>query len=169
MAMRIRKLGDPVLRERCRQVDDLDAEARKLIEEMCDALGEEPGRAGLAASQIGVLKRLFVYDIGYGPRCAVNPEILEGTGEETNEEGCLSLPGVTVEVPRFSNVKVSCRTATGMNVVIEAEDFPARLMQHECDHLDGVLIIDRCDSQERKRALDEYQEMELRKAMPESG
>lgn len=167
MALKIRILGDPVLRERSHHVEELDAEARGIIDEMADTLAAEPGRAGLAASQVGILKRLFVYDLGAGPRCAINPEIVAGTGEEALEEGCLSLPGVSVEVSRFTNVMVSCRTGTGMKIIIEAEDFPARLMQHECDHLDGVLIVDRCDSEERKRALDEYQELAIRRAMPE--
>lgn len=167
MALRIRKLGDPVLREKSRTVEEFDAEARELISDMADTLSEKPGRAGLAAPQVGVLKRLFVYDLGYGPRCLINPEIVAAQGEQPNEEGCLSLPGIYITVPRFERVRVKCTTPSGHNVVIEAEDFPARLMQHECDHLDGVLIIDRCDDEERKRALEEYQELEVKKALPD--
>ena len=167
MAMRIRTLGDPVLREKSRPLEEVDAETRGLIEDMADTLCQEPGRVGLAAPQVGVLKRLFVYDLGHGPRCLVNPEIVEAEGEQPNEEGCLSLPGIYITVPRYQKVKVKCSTPSGHNVVIEAEDFPARLMQHECDHLDGVLIIDRCDEDERKRAFEELQELELRKTLPD--
>jgi peptide deformylase len=108
-----------------------------------------------------------VYDLGLGPRCVINPEIFASSGEESNEEGCLSLPGLSVEVRRFRKVSVRCVTASGHNITIEAEDYPARLMQHECDHLDGILIIDRCDDEERKRALVAYQELELLRALPD--
>ena len=168
MALGIRKLGDPVLRERSREIDSFDAEARELIDQMWETLSDAPGRVGLAAVQVGVLKRLFVYDLGYGPRCLLNPEIVSGSGEKPNDEGCLSLPGVYVAVPRFESVKVKCTTPSGHNVFIEAEEFPARVMQHECDHLDGVLIIDRCDAEEKKRALEEYGELEMRKALPDA-
>ena len=168
MALRIRTLGDPVLREKSRTVEEFDAEAKELISEMADTLYEQPGRAGLAAPQVGVLKRLFVYDLGHGPRCLINPEIIAAEGGQPNEEGCLSLPGIYITVPRYARVRVSCHTPSGHKVVIEAADFPARLMQHECDHLDGVLIIDRCDDEERKRALEEYQELELNKALPDA-
>jgi peptide deformylase len=167
LALRIRTLGDPVLRERAHRVEGLDDEAADLIEAMGETLGAEPGRAGLAATQVGVLKRIFVYDLGLGPRCVINPEIFASSGEESNEEGCLSLPGLSVEVRRFRKVSVRCVTASGHNITIEAEDYPARLMQHECDHLDGILIIDRCDDEERKRALVAYQELELLRALPD--
>lgn len=166
MALRIRTLGDPVLRERSRELTEIDAEARELVKEMADTLAAEPGRVGLAATQVGVLKRLFVYDFGYGPRCLINPEIVDVEGVEPHDEGCLSLPGIYVKVPRNTRVAARCVTPSGHRVIIEAEGFPARVMQHECDHLDGVLIIDRCDSEERKRALEEYQELEIRRAMP---
>ena len=166
LALKIRTLGDPVLRERSRELSEIDSDARSLINEMSDTLASEPGRVGLAAPQVGVLKRLFVYDFGCGPRCMVNPEIVEAEGEEQNDEGCLSLPGIYVNVERHSRVVTKCVTPSGHNVLIEAEGFPARVMQHECDHLDGVLILDRCDSEERKRALEEYQELEIRRAMP---
>lgn len=166
MALSIRKLGDPVLREKCRGLEEINSEVRGLIREMADTLEAAPGRAGLAAPQVGVLKRLFVYDFGYGTRCLINPEVTEGEGSEPNEEGCLSLPGISVTVPRYEMIKTACVTPSGHNITIEAEGFPARLLQHECDHLDGILIIDRCDSEERKRALEEYQELEIRKAVP---
>jgi peptide deformylase len=154
--MRIRVYGEPVLREKSSDVDKVDGELRDLIREMSDTLCDEPGRVGLAAPQVGVSRRLFVYDFGYGPRCVINPEIVEGVGEQLSEEGCLSFPGIYVTVPRYQRVRARCFTPSGHDIEIEAEDFPARVLQHECDHLDGVLIIDRCDSEERTRALEEF-------------
>lgn len=168
MGLRIRTFGDPVLREECRDLEKIDSEVRALVREMSDTLGESSGRVGLAAPQVGVLKRLFVYDFGSGPRCLINPRVIEGAGEEIGDEGCLSFPGVYVSIPRFEKVRTRCVTPSGHNIVIEAEGFPARVLQHECDHLDGVLIIDRCDAEERARLLDELQDIELRKTVPEA-
>ncbi|HEY5527108.1 MAG TPA: peptide deformylase [Candidatus Anoxymicrobiaceae bacterium] len=167
MALRIRIFGDPVLREKCEPLDKIDPEVRELMAQMADTLGASSGRVGLAAPQVGVTKRLFVYDLGRGPRCLINPEVIAGEGELPNEEGCLSFPGVYVTVPRYERVRTRCVTPSGHNIVIEAQDFAARLMQHECDHLDGVLIIDRCDAEERERALAEFRDMEERDALPD--
>jgi len=163
MILEIRTLGDPVLRENCRDVDSLDNEVKSLIQDMGETLSSSPGRIGLAASQVGVLKRLFVYDLGYGTRCLINPEIIESEGEDLCEEGCLSVPGIYVEVPRFERVKVRCTLPSGHRIILENEGLPARVVQHECDHLDGVLIVDRCDPEERRRALEEYQELSLQR------
>jgi peptide deformylase len=160
LALPIRKLGDPVLREKCREVEEVDDETRDLIREMGETLKLAAGH-GLAAPQVGAVKRLFVYDAGHGPRCIVNPEIVEATGEDIFEEGCLSLRGVQVPIVRPSSVRVRCTTPSGQRVVIEPGGFLSRVFQHEIDHLEGVLIIDRCDEEERKRALAEYQELEL--------
>jgi peptide deformylase len=111
---------------------------------------------------------MFVYDFGYGPRCLINPRIIEGEGEQTGDEGCLSFPGIYVTVTRFDRIKTSCFTPSGHNIVIESEGFPARVMQHECDHLDGVLLIDRCDAEERERALEEFQEIDLPETEPDA-
>jgi peptide deformylase len=156
--MRIRVFGEQVLREKCREVQEVDADLRELIRDMSETLGAEPGRVGLAAPQVGIPTRLFVYDFGFGPHCIINPEIVEGQGEQLSEEGCLSFPGIYVTVPRYERVKATCVTPSGHSIEIEAEDFPARVLQHECDHLDGVLIIDRCDGEERARALEEFGE-----------
>ena len=168
MALKIRTFGDPVLREKGGELEAVDAEVRALVKEMSETLSESPGRVGLAAPQVGVLKKLFVYDLGYGPRCLINPVILEGEGEDSREEGCLSFPGIYVTIPRYQKVRASCLTPSGHRVLIEADGFTARVFQHECDHLDGVLIIDRCDTDERKRALDEYRDIELRKTVPDA-
>jgi peptide deformylase len=161
--MEIKTLGDPVLREKCRQVEAVDDEVADLIEKMSETLRASPGRVGLAASQVGVLKKLFVYDLGFGNRCLINPEIIEIENETFCEEGCLSIPGIYISVKRYERVKVKCKTLSGHNIVIEAEGFLAQVLQHECDHLEGVLIIDRCDPAERKRAMEEYQELSIRR------
>jgi len=164
LELEIRTIGDPVLREKCREVDQVDSEVSNLIDDMMETLGSAPGRAGLAASQVGVLKRLFVYDIGYGPRCLINPEMIETDNEITCEEGCLSIPGVSISIPRFERIKVRCQTPSGHNIVVESRGFTAQVMQHECDHLEGVMIIDRCDPEDKKKALEEYQELVTRRA-----
>lgn len=141
-------------------MEAVDASVRRLIGEMAETLELSAGH-GLAASQVGSVKRLFIYDTGHGPRCVVNPEILEAEGVSAHEEGCLSLPGVYVSVNRPERIRVRCSTPSGHNIVIEPGGFLSRVFQHETDHLDGVLIIDRCSEEERKRALAEYQELQL--------
>lgn len=161
MVMEIRTLGDPVLREKCHRVEEMDPEVKGLIKGMSDTLREETTRVGIAAPQVGSIKRLFIYDLGHGVRCALNPEMIEREGEYTSEEGCLSIPGVSIEVRRFQRIKMRCRTTSGHRIVVESWGFSARVFQHECDHLDGILIIDRCSDEERRRALAVYQELEF--------
>jgi peptide deformylase len=152
---RIRKFGDPVLRTRARPVerfdDELAAEVERMSHLMNDALG-----VGLAATQVGILHRLLVYRVGpHGPVAALaNPEI-EWTGRETEalEEGCLSLPGVHVDVERPIHVRVRGRDHQGEGVLVEASGLEARVIQHEIDHLDGVLILDRASREARKEAM----------------
>ena len=163
MTMEIRIIGDPALREKCRDVGSTDEEVEDLFRRMSDTLAASPGRVGLAASQVGVLKRIFVYDLGHGPHCIINPEIIETENGTVCEEGCLSIPGIYISVPRFERVKVRCTTLSGHNIVLETEGFPAQVLQHECDHLEGILIIDRCDSEERKRALQELQQLQIQR------
>jgi peptide deformylase len=151
----VRKFGDPVLRTRARPVsrfdDTLRDEIRRMGELMNDALG-----VGLAATQVGVLHRLLVYRVQQQAPVAalVNPEI-EWSGKEleTLEEGCLSLPGVHVDVERAIDVRVRARNGLGEEILIEASGLEARVIQHEVDHLDGVLILDRISRQQRKEAM----------------
>jgi peptide deformylase len=152
---RIRKFGDPVLRTRARPVERFDeelaAEVQRMGHLMSDALG-----VGLAATQVGILHRLLVYRVGPdGPVAAlVNPEI-EWKGRETEalEEGCLSLPGVHLDVERPIHVRVRGCDHRGDRVMIEASGLEARVIQHEIDHLDGVLILDRASREARKEAM----------------
>jgi peptide deformylase len=151
----VRKYGDPVLRSRAREVETFDEglveEVRRMGQIMHDAYG-----IGLAATQLGVMHRVLVYRVeGEAPVAAlVNPR-LEWAGEEVEpmDEGCLSLPGVLVEVERPIHVRVAAQDEHGEDVVIEASGLEARVIQHEMDHLDGVLILDRTSREERKRAM----------------
>ena len=143
MAIRtIRKFGDDVLRKKCREVDEIDERLLTLIEDMKETMYEAEG-VGLAAPQVGILKRLFVIDIGEGPLVFINAEILETSGSQTDEEGCLSLPGETKEVMRPNYVKARALNEKGEEFEIEAEELLARAILHEYDHLNGTLFIDR--------------------------
>jgi|SRR5271166_778025 len=151
----VRKLGDPVLRASALPVerfdDDLKAEVERMGDLMHDALG-----IGLAATQLGVLHRVLVYRayVDDPITALVNP-VIEWRSEEleAGEEGCLSLPGVHVEVERPAQVRVHARDETGSELQIEAEGLEARVIQHEVDHLDGVLILDRISREARKEAM----------------
>ena len=143
MALRnIRKYGDDVLRKKCREVDKIDARLLTLIEDMKETMYEADG-VGLAAPQVGILKRLFVVDIGDGPLVFINPEIIETSGSQIDEEGCLSLPGETKEVMRPNYVRARALNEKGEEFEIEAEELLARAILHEYDHLNGTLFIDR--------------------------
>lgn len=151
----VRKFGDPVLRTRARPVTEFDdalrAEVRRMGELMGDALG-----VGLAANQVGVLHRLLVYRVQQQAPVAalVNPEIeWLGRDTETMEEGCLSLPAVLVDVERPIHVRVRALDEQGERIVVEASGLEARVIQHEIDHLDGVLILDRTTREQRKEAI----------------
>ena len=143
MALRtIRKFGDDVLRKKCREIDEIDERLLTLIEDMKETMYEAEG-VGLAAPQVGILKRLFVIDIGEGALVFINAEILETSGSQTDEEGCLSLPGETKEVIRPNYVKARALNEKGEEFEIEAEELLARAILHEYDHLNGTLFIDR--------------------------
>lgn len=143
MALRnIRKFGDDVLRKRCREVEGIDDRLLTLIEDMKETMYDAEG-VGLAAPQVGILKRLFVIDIGEGPLVFINPEIVETSGSQIDEEGCLSLPGETEEVMRPNYVRARALNEKGEEFEIEAEELLARAILHEYDHLNGTLFIDR--------------------------
>jgi len=143
MALRnIRKFGDDILRKKCRKIDKIDDRLLTLIEDMKETMYEADG-VGLAAPQVGILKNLFVIDIGEGPLVFINPEIIETSGTQTDEEGCLSLPGETEEVVRANYVKARALNEKGEEFEIEAEELLARAILHEYDHLNGTLFIDR--------------------------
>jgi peptide deformylase len=151
----IRKFGDPVLRTRARQVDRFDEELEREVAAMGLLMNDAIG-VGLAATQVGVLHRVLVYRVHpQSPVAAlVNPELeWAGREAETLEEGCLSLPGVHVEVERPIHVRVRARNEHGEPILVEASGLEARVIQHEMDHLDGVLVLDRIARSERKEAM----------------
>jgi peptide deformylase len=150
----IRQYGDPALRLKAHEVEDFDDDLRRLVDRMTVLMHEAQG-VGLAATQVGVLRRLFVYEPDEdGPRAIVNPVIVE-RGEETlvDDEGCLSLQGVRVPVERATSVVLEGKDPNGEDVRVELDPYGSRIVQHELDHLDGVLIIDRTDDEHRKEAL----------------
>jgi peptide deformylase len=149
----IRIVGDPVLRQRANEVTDIDGRLAAIVEGMTGALYEASGLA-VAAPQVGVLKRVFVYDMneGDGPQVLVNPTIRESSGEWAFEEGCLSVPGLAWEIVRPKQVEVTGLDLDGNEVTFEADELLARMFQHEIDHLDGVLLLDRLDEDQRKDA-----------------
>ena len=143
MALRnIRKYGDEVLRKKCREVEEIDKRTITLIKDMFDTMYEADG-VGLAAPQVGILKRLFVVDIGDGPLVFINPEIIETSGKQIGEEGCLSIPGEMEEVMRPNYVRARAINEKGEEFEIEAEELLERAILHEYDHLNGTLFIDR--------------------------
>ena len=156
----IRVIGDPVLREHALEVTTFDRGLRKLGKRMIRIMHDAPG-VGLAAPQIGVLQRLLVYDVDDDPQVLVNP-VLDEFSEETEEadEGCLSLPGVTMPVERPARLRVRGFDVTGEPVDYHAEGMRARVIQHEYDHLEGVLIIDRTTRSARAAALRELRDRE---------
>ncbi len=148
----IRIIGDPVLRRRAAEIEELDGALVRVSDRMMETMYQAEG-IGLAAPQVGVQKRLFVWDVGEGPRTIVNPEIVESDGEWAYDEGCLSVPGLSWEIVRPKQVHVVGRDLDGNEVSVEADEIEARLFQHELDHLDGTLLIERLDPDTRKAAL----------------
>lgn len=145
MALReIRKEGDPVLRKVCKEVKVITPRTRTLVEDMIDTMYKADG-CGLAAPQVGILKRIVVIDVGDGPIVMINPVILEATGEQTGNEGCLSLPGLVGTVTRPNYVKVAATDENGQSYELEGTELLARAICHECDHLDGILYRDKAE------------------------
>jgi peptide deformylase len=161
----IRKFGDPVLKQRSRAVEEIDGALARLVDTMYDTMYDASG-VGLAAPQVGVQRRLFTYDVGEGPEVLINPEIVESSGEWAFEEGCLSIPGYAFEVVRPRVVTVRGLDLEGNERTFEADDYLGRVMQHELDHLDGVLMLDRLDPDVRKQALRLMRERELLGEVP---
>jgi peptide deformylase len=152
---RIRSFGDPVLRTKARRIERFDDALREEVERMGELMDDALG-VGLAATQVGVVHRLLVYRVQqHAPLCAlINPEVeWSGRESESMEEGCLSLPGVLVDVDRPIHVRVRALNEFGEPITIEASGLEARVIQHEIDHLDGVLMLDRTARDQRKAAL----------------
>jgi peptide deformylase len=148
----VRTYGDPVLKQAAREVDKVDGALVRLVDDMVDTMYDAVG-VGLAAPQVGVQKRLFVYDIGDGPEVMINPTIVETDGEWYFEEGCLSIPELRLGIVRPMTVHIQGYDLDGKELAIEADEFLGRVFQHEVDHLDGVLMVERLDDDLRKQAL----------------
>jgi len=151
-ALKVRKYGDPVLRRKAEAVKEITPELRRVIGDMVDTMYEEAG-IGLAAPQVGIPLRLMVVsdEEGREAEAVINPVIAEKRGEVTAEEGCLSLPGIFAPVTRAEWVRVEARDIHDQPLTIEARGLRARVLQHEMDHLDGILFIDHLDAMARDR------------------
>ena len=158
----IRLFGDPVLKQKAAEITDVDGNLARLAEDMIVTLHEAAG-LGLAAPQVGVQRRLFVYHLQDEPdaKVIINPTISEARGEWTYEEGCLSVPGLSWEIVRPKEVHLTGYDLDGNEVSLEADEITARLFQHELDHLDGVLLLERLDPDTRKQALRTLREINL--------
>ncbi len=173
----IRQFGDPVLRQRAREVTDIDADLARIVDTMLVTMHEAHG-VGLAAPQVGVQKRLYTYDVdevterggsASGPGVLINPEIVDARDEWTYEEGCLSVPGLVFEITRPKVVTVRGLDLDGNEVVLEGDELMGRLIQHEIDHLDGVLLLDRLEPDVRKAAMRELRTRAYDRAAPTGG
>ncbi|HIM66008.1 MAG TPA: peptide deformylase [Acidimicrobiia bacterium] len=156
----IRLIGDPVLRKRTTEVTDVTGALARLADDMFATMHEALG-IGLAAPQIGVQKRLFVYDHGDGPGVVINPRIEESDGEWVFEEGCLSVPGLSWEITRPKRIHMVGIDLDGNDVSLEVDELEARLFQHELDHLDGILLVDHLDDDQQRAARKTLREMTL--------
>lgn len=149
--LQVRRYGDPILRQKAAPVAEVTTEVQRIIADMVETMYHQVG-IGLAAPQVGIPIRLILVDDGSrGPRALINPAILERRGSIRGEEGCLSIPGIFGEVERSEWIRVEARDAEGELIAFEARGLQARVIQHEMDHLDGVLFIDRLPPVTRDR------------------
>jgi peptide deformylase len=160
MSYQIRMFGDPVLKSKAAPVADIDGKIVRLVDDMFETLGESDNGLALAAPQIGVQKQIFVWDFGDDPKAVFNPEIVESDGEWVYEEGCLSIPGLYVEIVRPKQVLLRGVDVDGNPVEWEADELEARMFQHELDHLNGVLMFDRMTAEQRRQAMAEYRQLQ---------
>lgn len=157
--MQILTHPSPALRQRADEVEPAtDDSLRDLVGKMARAMYDAPG-VGLAATQVGVLKRVLIYDLDDGLVALCNPRIVERSEEiETDEEGCLSVPGISIPIERNCELVCEAEDLEGATVTVRASDLLARLLQHEVDHLNGVIILDRATDEDRKTALRKYRD-----------
>ena len=149
----------PILRERTKRVSTFDGSLHRLLDDMLETMRDAPG-VGLAANQIGIQKRIFVYDIGEGPHTVINPTIVETSEEWEYDEGCLSVPGLYFPIKRPHRVVLKGLDLDGNEFTQEAVDLLGRVFLHETDHLDGFLLLDRLDAGTRREAMRVMRERE---------
>jgi peptide deformylase len=169
MSYKIRTYGDPVLKSQAAKVTDVNGKVIRLVDDMFETLADSDNGLALAAPQIGVQKQVVVWDFGDEPLAIINPEIVEDDGEWVFDEGCLSIPGLYVEMLRPKQVLVRGVSLDGEIIEIEADELEARMFQHEIDHLNGVLMFDRLEGDQRKEALAEYRRIERQAANASDG
>jgi peptide deformylase len=151
----IRTFPDPVLKQKAKRVRNIDGSIKKLIRDMIETMHSEPGRVGLAAPQIGVSLRVIVIGIPEEEDIAIiNPEIVRSRGERSIDEGCLSVPGYFGQIKRAESVTVKGRDQDGKEIRIKAEELLAQALEHEIDHLNGVLYLDHLESLEQLRKVE---------------
>ena len=159
MSYQIRTFGDPVLASQAAAVTDIDGKVVRIVEEMFDTLYDSDSGIGLAAPQVGIQRQIFVWDMDDEPMVILNPTIVESDGEWVYDEGCLSIPGLYVEMTRPKTVLMKGIDMNGNEISLEADELEARLFQHELDQLNGVLMFDRMQPEQRKQAIAEYKKL----------
>ena len=160
MALRkIREIGDPILNKTCKEVKEVTDRTKDLIDDMFETMYEAQG-VGLAAPQVGILKRIVVIDCGDDPLLLINPEVLETSGEQTGQEGCLSVPGKAGIVTRPNYAKVKAYNEDMEEFIVEGEELLARALLHEIDHLDGHLYVETVEGDLMDVVPDDEDEME---------
>lgn len=160
MAIRkIRTMGDRILAKKCRPVDEMTPKIKTLIQDMLDTMYDACG-VGLAAPQVGILKRIVVIDVGDRPWVLINPEITETSGEQTGDEGCLSLPGKSGTVTRPNVVTVKAFNENMEPFTLTGEGLLARAICHECDHLEGIMYVEHVEGELRDAQYEEEEEDE---------
>ena len=160
MALRkIREIGDPILNKTCKEVNEVTDRTKDLIDDMFETMYEAQG-VGLAAPQVGILKRIVVIDCGDDPLLLINPEVLETSGEQTGQEGCLSVPGKAGIVTRPNYAKVKAYNEDMEEFIVEGEELLARALLHEIDHLDGHLYVEKVEGDLMDVVPDDEDEME---------
>ena len=159
----IRLYGDPVLKSKTKLIEEIDGKIIKIIDDLKDTLRETDTGIGIAANQIGIDKRIFVYDLEGNDKfeVVINPEIVEADGEWTYEEGCLSVPGLHWPILRPKVVHLKGMDENGNEISIDADELLGRLVQHELDHLDGKLLIERLNSDQLKEAKSALREIAM--------
>jgi peptide deformylase len=157
----IRIIGDPVLKQKAADVHKVDGAFVKLVDDMFVTMYDAPG-VGLAAPQVGVQQRFFVYDYDDEPGIIINPTIVESRGEFTFVEGCLSVPGLSWEIVRPNEIHVKGYDLDGNEVDLELDDYAGRVFQHEIDHLEGILLVERLSDEQRQEARKAIRELRMR-------
>ena len=157
----IRIIGDPVLKQKAAEVTKVDGAFARLVDDMFVTMYDAPG-VGLAAPQVGVQQRFFVYDYDDRPGIIINPTIVESRGEFTFVEGCLSVPGLSWEIVRPDEIHVKGFDLDGNEVDLQLDDYAGRVFQHEIDHLDGVLLVEHLTDEQRQEARKAIRELRTR-------